>query len=163
MELISRDQARAKGLTHFYTGKPCKHGHVAKRYVSSGGCKTCTMDSARSWQSRSQRASNRGKTEAQSADVKKHNTAKDQAKNAPKYPIVTRAEAHKRGYIHFFTGEPCKHGHVSTRLVSTGRCDECQYEYDREYASRMRVDSDAVLFGNVRNRKTRKARLSVAR
>ena len=39
--IISRDDAHAKGLMHFYTGQPCKRGHDSPRYVSTGGCIMC--------------------------------------------------------------------------------------------------------------------------
>jgi len=29
------------GLTHYFTGKPCVHGHTDKRYTVSGACATC--------------------------------------------------------------------------------------------------------------------------
>jgi hypothetical protein len=39
--LISRWDAHAAGLTRFYTGRPCKRGHVAERYVSTQACLMC--------------------------------------------------------------------------------------------------------------------------
>lgn len=39
--VISRDEAFAKGLKRYYTGKPCHKGHDCERYVSSGGCLDC--------------------------------------------------------------------------------------------------------------------------
>lgn len=36
-----RSEARARGEKMFYTGRLCKHGHVAERYVSHGCCKLC--------------------------------------------------------------------------------------------------------------------------
>lgn len=33
MELISRQQALAQGLTKYFTGKPCKYGHIAERWT----------------------------------------------------------------------------------------------------------------------------------
>jgi hypothetical protein len=39
--------------------------------------------------------------------------------------IITRAEARDRGLSRYFTGKPCKHGHVATRKVCTGNCCEC--------------------------------------
>jgi hypothetical protein len=39
--LISREAAYTQGLTRFYTGKPCKQGHIAQRYVSGGACVDC--------------------------------------------------------------------------------------------------------------------------
>jgi hypothetical protein len=39
-EIISRKQALALGLKRYFTGKPCKHGHISDRYVS-GACAQC--------------------------------------------------------------------------------------------------------------------------
>jgi hypothetical protein len=40
-DIITRDADRAAGLNRFYTGKPCRHGHVVERYVIGGGCREC--------------------------------------------------------------------------------------------------------------------------
>lgn len=39
--ISSRKEARRLGETFYFTGKPCKHGHIARRYASSGRCLTC--------------------------------------------------------------------------------------------------------------------------
>lgn len=39
--LSTRDEAKSAGHTFFYTGKPCKRGHVAPRYTSSPMCAEC--------------------------------------------------------------------------------------------------------------------------
>lgn len=36
-----RAAARAAGLDYYMTGVPCRRGHVAQRYVSSGHCVDC--------------------------------------------------------------------------------------------------------------------------
>lgn len=41
-------------------------------------------------------------------------------------PIVTRREAFSRGAKRYFTGKPCRKGHVSQRYVSTWSCVVCQ-------------------------------------
>lgn len=41
MDPISRAQAAGIGATHFFTGRLCKNGHVAPRYVSTGNCTAC--------------------------------------------------------------------------------------------------------------------------
>ncbi len=38
---ISRSEAAEKHLAKFFTGKPCKRGHIAERYVSTGNCCEC--------------------------------------------------------------------------------------------------------------------------
>ena len=41
MDIITRDEAKVLGLTHYYTGKLCKHGHDTKRFVSTHYCTAC--------------------------------------------------------------------------------------------------------------------------
>lgn len=38
---ISRSDAAERGLKKYYTGQPCKHGHVTFRYTQSGACADC--------------------------------------------------------------------------------------------------------------------------
>lgn len=38
-----RAAALEKGLTRYFTGRPCKHGHVAERSAKSGECITCSL------------------------------------------------------------------------------------------------------------------------
>ena len=39
--IISRQEAISQGLTRYFTGKPCPHGHTAQRIVSSYACAEC--------------------------------------------------------------------------------------------------------------------------
>jgi hypothetical protein len=41
MKIISRKQAKAKALKRYFTGEPCKRGHVAERQVSTRACFGC--------------------------------------------------------------------------------------------------------------------------
>jgi 5-methylcytosine-specific restriction endonuclease McrA len=45
MEIILRKAAKALGARHYFTGKPCKHGHIAARRTSSGQCLQCNSPS----------------------------------------------------------------------------------------------------------------------
>jgi hypothetical protein len=38
----SRKEANALKITFFYTGKPCIHGHIAKRRTANNACAECT-------------------------------------------------------------------------------------------------------------------------
>ena len=40
--MITRKNALLQGLTRYFTGKPCKHDHLAERYSKDGCCVTCT-------------------------------------------------------------------------------------------------------------------------
>lgn len=39
--MITRQDAILQGLTRYFTGKPCKHGHVAERYTGNKTCCVC--------------------------------------------------------------------------------------------------------------------------
>jgi hypothetical protein len=41
MNIITKQEASKNGLTFYYTGKPCKHGHYSQRLVKGGSCKKC--------------------------------------------------------------------------------------------------------------------------
>ena len=46
----SRSEAKANGLDRYFTGKPCKHGHVDLRDTKSGNCvECCRMRSRNAW------------------------------------------------------------------------------------------------------------------
>lgn len=40
-KLLSYAEAKAKGHKHFFTGRACQRGHVAKRYTSTRACHEC--------------------------------------------------------------------------------------------------------------------------
>lgn len=42
-QTISREEAARQNLTHFFTGKPCRYGHTAQRFVSTGSCTACNL------------------------------------------------------------------------------------------------------------------------
>jgi hypothetical protein len=43
MKILTRDEAQARKLKRYFTGKPCQHGHTAERFVSSFGCVVCAL------------------------------------------------------------------------------------------------------------------------
>lgn len=50
MTIISRDEARASQLKFYYTGRPCRHGHIANRYTSNNICVECqAISNQRHW------------------------------------------------------------------------------------------------------------------
>ena len=38
-----RQIARERGLKFYYTGVPCKRGHLSVRRVATGGCDSCVL------------------------------------------------------------------------------------------------------------------------
>src|SRR6516225_10288432 len=46
-DIIGRNEASALGLKRFFTGNPCKRGHVAERDVDSRECMECSRERGR--------------------------------------------------------------------------------------------------------------------
>src|SRR3990172_2118458 len=48
MQVITRDDAKAQGMTTYFTGKPCRHGHITERFTVNQRCRECArVDSLR--------------------------------------------------------------------------------------------------------------------
>ena len=46
---LTLKQARTLGCRHYFTGKPCKNGHYALRFVSTRQCSACVRDHERNY------------------------------------------------------------------------------------------------------------------
>lgn len=55
MKLVSRKEARAKGLKRYFTGKPCVNGHTCGRYTSDGICVICKGARQKEWRQENKR------------------------------------------------------------------------------------------------------------
>lgn len=60
MEIISCQEAKRLGLKYYFTGEPCKNGHISKRRVKKGDCVACN----RSGPSAKRKEKRRSQTEA---------------------------------------------------------------------------------------------------
>ena len=49
MDIITRKEAIERGLTRYFTGEPCKRGHVCERRVPAGNCVICTRQFNNAW------------------------------------------------------------------------------------------------------------------
>lgn len=43
MDVITKEKAKELGLTRYFTGKPCRHGHISRRNVSDYSCVECRV------------------------------------------------------------------------------------------------------------------------
>jgi hypothetical protein len=62
------------------------------------------------------------------------------AESDSKYDRFARKAAKAKNLKYYFTGKPCKHGHLSKRLTRNGLCHACSREFARQYARRDRYD-----------------------
>lgn len=67
-----RAKAIAEGKARYYTGRPCKHGHLAERQTSNGECLICTSIRQAKW-----RKDNPERVKA--GDKKKYNKRREEA------------------------------------------------------------------------------------
>lgn len=49
MDVITLNDAKTQGLKFYFTDKPCKQGHVSKRYVSTRQCFDCVKNHGKQW------------------------------------------------------------------------------------------------------------------
>jgi hypothetical protein len=52
MKIISRQEAIVLDLKQYFTGEPCKRGHIAERRTVSGECAKCSNQRAMAWRIR---------------------------------------------------------------------------------------------------------------
>jgi hypothetical protein len=95
------NEAHHSGSRFYFTGKPCKYGHIAPRYTKAGGCVQC------------QRVVN----------VKREGLDESRAgvKGRKHFTRLLAAQSNQLTYTPI---EPCKNGHM-TRWVSTNNCVKC--------------------------------------
>lgn len=44
MKIVTRQEAFYRGLSKYYNGKRCKHGHDSERYTLTSNCAECTAE-----------------------------------------------------------------------------------------------------------------------
>lgn len=71
--------------------------------------------------------------------------------------IVPRSVAIDRGMMRYFTGRPCKHGHVSERRTSRGDCVTC---YQSRLAEYRELNKDHISKANIKYKKENRDRYS---
>lgn len=85
MEIITRNDAIKRGLVRYYTGKPCKNGHLSERSIHCG-CLECERDFRKRW-----RQNNREKW----LEQHKKQQAKRREKDPEKVRGIVRVAAKK--------------------------------------------------------------------
>ena len=81
--------------------------------------------------------------------------------------IISKEEAKEFGLQDYFTGIPCKHGHISKRSVAWGKCVECnnghskaQYESDPEKCKQATRDAYIKTNGAAQKKYSEKIKLN---
>lgn len=105
---------------HYFTGKPCIHGHIGIRDAKTRQCIPC------------RRVYYQKNREKLLQYIKKY-----EEKNKDELTIdqmySKRADAFAAGHEYYFTGKACKHGHVGVRKTKSGNCIACLNTYYHEH------------------------------
>ena len=83
-EIISCKEAKEKGLTFYFTGKPCKRGHIAKKRVSNRGCIECKKISGKIYDSKPERKKYKAELEKKARAEGKRKESENKRANTPK-------------------------------------------------------------------------------
>lgn len=131
LHIITIGQAKKLGLKSYFTGLPCKYGHVSERSMSRS-CKKCSIDN--------HLISKHGRDDIKSERIK-FLTLNDKKvreslafENKQFIHLISKPKAKSLGMKLFFTGEPCRNRHVSVHSVSNG-CMVCAREKSARYKS----------------------------
>ena len=129
----SKGEAIAEGGRYFFSGSLCRNGHLCPRRLS-GQCLECTRKLARD-RGRRRSAEKRGQAEWQNGRVQ--NTLDLDALIASGLPTSPQ-EAKKSGSKYYFTGNPCRNGHLSPRYRG-GQCIQCNRDRRRRAADKRKA------------------------
>ena len=113
--------AREHNLPKYFTGKPCKQGHIGFRSLSknghTSGCIICIEERERI---RKEVTSTRREIRADNPSIRQLAIIN----NLPRY----------------FTGNPCINGHIAERYTKKTTCVECEKNRKNNYRTRIRAE-----------------------
>lgn len=102
---MNRQEAIAAGASTYFTGKPCKHGHIAERYVANWTCVKCFSIRALAYQRKWRKEKPEKQREYALKYSEKHNkTNKEWRKNNKEKTLLQRQKwdennREKRNYL----------------------------------------------------------------
>ncbi|HXP50116.1 MAG TPA: hypothetical protein VN922_09195, partial [Bacteroidia bacterium] len=124
MNLIDRLEAKNQGLRRYATGKPCHKGHIGERYVRNHGCVICEYEKIYA----------KYRNEAlEKKKLKESLPRQFYLLHGEQVEIISRKEAKNKNLQRYFTGVPCKSGHICEKYTSNGKCLDCCLVYEFNY------------------------------
>lgn len=99
LRIISRADAKAQGLTYYFTGKPCKRGHIAERFLCNSTCVECSLEQSGKWAAENldRKRENGRKRYAASPEKHRERSRRYRAKNPEKVRIRYAAKTAELG------------------------------------------------------------------
>ncbi len=129
----SKGEAIAEDGRHYFSGRLCRYGHLCPR-LREGHCLECSRKTSRDYHRRLS-AKKRGQTEWQNGRVQRMIDLDALIESGlPTSP----QEAKKSGSKYYFTGNPCRNGHLSPRYRDT-QCIQCTRDWRRRAADKRKA------------------------
>ncbi len=126
----SKGEAIAEGGRYYFSGRLCRYGHLCPRHLA-GHCIECSRDYHRRLS-----AEKRGQAEWQNGRVQR---MVDLDALIESGLPTSRQEAKKSGSKYYFTGNPCRYGHLSPRYRD-GQCIQCNQDRNRRAADKRKAE-----------------------
>lgn len=136
MKVISRDEAISQGLKKYFTGKPCKNGHICERHVIGRNCVLC-------------------KRQQDVYYAKKRSSVRGNIIPPFDGKTITRKQAIDKGFKYYFTRKECKNGHIAFRDVINSNCVHCMVNYERSIEQKERHRAKSVEWANKNKERVR--------
>lgn len=128
MEIMTRKQALQNGEKYYFTGKPCKQGHMCKRHVTAG-CYECTLayqkkfrqENEEYWHNKNRRWNEKNKDAKKERDAEyRFNNSNVRKAQRLTYKVQKRqASKHHLTEFDIFVAEECQ-SLAFQRTVETG-------------------------------------------
>jgi len=129
----SKGEAITEGGRYYFSGRLCRNGHLCPRSLN-GKCVECKRQISRDSHRRLS-AEKRGLAEWQDGRVQKLLDLDALIESGlPTSP----QEAKKSGSKYYFTGDPCRNGHLSPRYMD-GNCIQCNRDRRRRNADKRKA------------------------
>tara|TARA_B110000858_G_C17728287_1_gene438745 strand:- start:136 stop:1110 length:975 start_codon:yes stop_codon:yes gene_type:complete len=142
LKIILRKEAKEKNLKRYFTGIPCKRGHVSERTIHGGSCMKCSALRRKGLIGITDKE--RFIRDKEKAEYQKNATQK----------LITRLEARVNGLEFYFTGLPCPKNHISKRRSNSSGCYEC--EKDKTDEERAIIKANRKIYEQTESYKLRK-------
>ena len=128
-----KGEAIAEDGRYYFSDSHCRNGHLCPRFLDSH-CLECSRKTSRD-RYRRLSAKKRGQAEWQDGRVQK---MVDLDALIESGLPTSRQEAKKSGSTYYFTGNPCRNGHLSPRYVD-GNCIQCGRDRNRRAADKRKA------------------------
>lgn len=120
--IMPRELAKSLGVSVYFSDMPCSKGHTCPRYSNEGKCILCCRERGVARKLVKTLARKKAEEEALSTEMDEYNQA---IARGDERPVISRKNAEKLGLYKYFTGEPCKRGHVEFRYTNNTTCYGC--------------------------------------